>query len=104
MNWIYACSLNKIKRLQRFLLTTPEAEILLVFSQGQVFAIDNACPHQGYPLTEGFLDPEKLQLTCPYHHWSFCLKSGKGSVGLSQLSTYPVKIENDQVWVSAPVR
>ena len=42
------------------------SQIVLYRVDDQVFAIDNRCPHEGYPLAEGTLD-EQCQLTCNWH-------------------------------------
>lgn len=38
------------------------------------FAADNSCPHRGGPLAEG--DLRGLEVTCPWHLWSFDVRSG----------------------------
>ncbi len=35
----------------------------------QVVAIDDRCPHLGFPLSEGFLRSGRL--VCPLHRWAF---------------------------------
>jgi len=40
----------------------------------RVFAIDNRCPHEGYPLVEGTV--KDCVLTCDWHNWKFDLRSG----------------------------
>src|SRR5215472_8192562 len=40
--------------------------ILLVYEGGQVFALDNRCPHMGFPLERGSIDDGIL--TCHWHH------------------------------------
>lgn len=49
-------------------------EIALFKVQGQVFALENVCPHMGGPLGEG--DIEGTCITCPWHGWQFDIKSG----------------------------
>ena len=41
----------------------------------EIFAMDNACPHAGGPLGEGSL--EENIVTCPWHGWSFDVKTGE---------------------------
>ncbi len=43
-------------------------------------AFDNHCPHAGYALNEGHINFEN-QLTCPLHHYTFNLKTGKEEEG-----------------------
>jgi nitrite reductase/ring-hydroxylating ferredoxin subunit len=51
-----------------------EKEILLAKVQGQVYAIDNACGHSGYPLDQGKLDG--YIVTCRWHDARFDVRSG----------------------------
>jgi nitrite reductase/ring-hydroxylating ferredoxin subunit len=51
-----------------------EREVLLAKVQGQVYAIDNACGHSGYPLDQGKLDG--YVVTCRWHDAKFDLRSG----------------------------
>jgi nitrite reductase (NADH) small subunit len=52
-------------------------EIALFCLEGQFYAIDNICPHEGGPLGNGEL--EGAVVTCPWHGWQFDIKTGKGN-------------------------
>ena len=51
-----------------------EKEVLLAKVQGQIYAIDNACGHSGYPLDQGKLDG--YVVTCRWHDAKFDVRSG----------------------------
>jgi len=40
---------------------------LVVLTDGSAFAVPDACPHDGGPLSDGFLDGD--QLVCARHGW-----------------------------------
>ncbi len=44
-------------------------------AQGEAFALRDACPHRGMPLSEGRFDGEGIE--CSYHGWIFDAKSGQ---------------------------
>ena len=44
-------------------------------STGDIYAIDNRCPHKGGPLSEGIV--HDTAVTCPLHNWVLDLRSGK---------------------------
>src|ERR1700694_3733892 len=48
--------------------------IVLVLHQGQVYALDNRCPHMGFPLQKGTIKDGIL--TCHWHHARFDLACG----------------------------
>src|ERR1041385_2809183 len=43
--------------------------------QGRVFAMNDACPHRGMPLSCGWFDGEQLE--CSYHGWKFDARTGQ---------------------------
>lgn len=53
-------------------------EIALFKVNGEIFALENACPHMGGPLAEGeiSLEDSKVCVTCPWHGWQFELSTG----------------------------
>ena len=63
-------------------------------ADGQLFAIDNRCPHRGGPLSEGIV--HGTHVTCPLHNWVFSLKTGKAE-GPDEgcVKTLPVHVEDD---------
>ena len=44
-----------------------------------VFALDNRCPHEGYPLAQG--DLKGGELTCCWHNWKFDVADGACLIG-----------------------
>ena len=64
----------------------------------ELYVVDNRCPHEGYPLSEGTLDGG-CTLTCNWHNWKFDLESGETLVGGDRLRTYPVEVRDGRVLV-----
>src|SRR2546427_8696358 len=76
-----------------------EGHTLALFSSGeQVYAVDNRCPHMGFPLQRGTLKDGIL--TCHWHHARFDLASG-GTFDLwaDDVRSFPVKIVQGDIWV-----
>ena len=57
---------------------------------GQLRAIDDRCPHEGYPLCQGQLRGEVL--TCCFHNYKFDLRSGACLLGDERVRTWPVRL------------
>ncbi len=49
-------------------------QIALFKTGGDVFAMDNACPHKGAPLGQGTVEGGKI--FCPMHGWEFDIRTG----------------------------
>jgi len=66
---------------------------------GQYYAIEDYCPHQGAPLSDGVLFDKSV--TCTWHGWRFSLEDGKHLDGSrSQVPTFPVRVVGDEIQVS----
>ena len=64
---------------------------------GALYAVDNACPHEGYPLTQGSV--KGCVLTCPWHNFKFDLTDGSCVKGDEAVTTYPVREVDGQIEV-----
>lgn len=73
-------------------------QILLIADGERLFACNNRCPHEGYPLSEGTLG-DSCTLTCNWHNWKFDLASGETLVGGDRLRQYPIEVRDGRVWI-----
>ena len=65
----------------------------LVRTGDGVLALDHACPHEGYGLTQGTLDGNLL--TCAWHNWKFRVDDGVCVLGEEDVRTHPVTVRRD---------
>ena len=72
--FVPAGSLEELKAKGRLVLRGGHRPILVIYDRGRIFAIDNRCPHMGFPLERGSV--EDGILTCHWHHARFDLESG----------------------------
>jgi len=49
-------SLEELKAKGRLVLHGGHRPILVVYHRGRVFALDNRCPHMGFPLERGSVE------------------------------------------------
>ena len=75
--------------------------LCLVRTSEGVFAIDNACPHEGYGLTQGDLDGDLL--TCAWHNWKFRVSDGTCVLGEENVRTHEATVAEDGA-ISVTVR
>ncbi len=47
---------------------------MIFHDHGKIFAVDNRCPHMGFPLDRGTF--KDCILTCHWHHARFDLNTG----------------------------
>jgi nitrite reductase/ring-hydroxylating ferredoxin subunit len=93
-----AGSLDELKARGRLVVHGGHRPILVIHDRGRVFALDNRCPHMGFPLERGSV--EGGILTCHWHHARFDLKSGcTFDLWADDVPVCPVEVRNNQVWV-----
>jgi len=77
--------------------------LALFAHNGVVHAVDNRCPHMGFPLSRGTVGD--CILTCHWHHARFDLRSG-GTFDpwADDVRAFPVEIRGDEIWVDLAPR
>lgn len=70
--------------------------------KGEVFALDNVCPHMQAPLSDGWICKEKNTIACPFHALEF---DGKGRLSRDGkqdtqpiIKTLDLIVQNDCIW------
>jgi nitrite reductase/ring-hydroxylating ferredoxin subunit len=93
-----AGSLEELKAKGRLVVHGGHRPILVIYDRGRVFALDNRCPHMGFPLERGSV--EDGILTCHWHHARFDLESGcTFDLWADDVPICPVEVRNGDVWV-----
>src|SRR5215218_4070607 len=96
--FVRACSLDELKANGRLVVHGRHPPILLLYDQGRVFALDNRCPHMGFPLERGSVADGIL--TCHWHHARFDLASGcTFDLWADDVPTCPVEVRDGEVWI-----
>jgi nitrite reductase/ring-hydroxylating ferredoxin subunit len=98
-DFVRAGSLEELKAKGRLVVHGHHRPILLIHESRRVFALDNRCPHMGFPLERGSI--EDGILTCHWHHARFELASGcTFDLWADDAPTCPVEIRaGGEIWV-----
>lgn len=98
-NWLEIVALDEIPRLGSRVIKTDTMDVAL-FRTGddRVFALRDACPHKGGPLSQGIV--HGTSVTCPLHNWKIDLASGQ-ALGPDEGCThvFATKVENGVVYL-----
>jgi nitrite reductase/ring-hydroxylating ferredoxin subunit len=100
-HYIFVANLSNIREATGGCLSVQfrNSTIALFYHNSRVYAVDNRCPHMGFPLNLGTVKDGIL--TCHWHHARFDLNSG-GTFDqwAGDVRSYPVEIrEETEVWV-----
>ncbi len=66
-------------------------------SEDELYAVENRCPHEGYPLSTGRIADGKL--TCEWHNWKFNLADGECVIGGEDVRSFPLEVRDGTVWL-----
>jgi len=89
-DWIEVARIDQGTGQEARTVSVGERRIALFRHEGEWFAIDDACPHQGASLGEGQLHEGRV--ICPWHSWVFDLRTGCNPRGAHEpVTTYPVR-------------
>jgi nitrite reductase/ring-hydroxylating ferredoxin subunit len=97
--FVRAGNLAELKANGRLVVHGRHSPILVIYERGRIFALDNRCPHMGFPLDRGSVQDGIL--TCHWHHARFDLASGcTFDLWADDVPTCPVEVRKaGEVWV-----
>src|SRR3954468_8774610 len=96
--FVRASSLAELKAKGRLVVRGRHPPTLVIYDGGQLFALDNRCPHMGFPLDRGSVSDGIL--TCHWHHARFDVASGcTFDLWADDVPTCPVEVRQGEVWI-----
>lgn len=101
--WVRAASAAQVRDTGSLVIHL-EGQTIGLFADGdRLFAVDNRCPHMGFPLHRGTVGD--CILTCHWHQARFDLASG-GTFDLwaDDVRSFPVRLQEGDVWLDMTPR
>ncbi|MGE5399986.1 MAG: nitrite reductase small subunit NirD [Ignavibacteriales bacterium] len=96
--FVSVCSINDLTENSGKRFFIDETEIALFKADGEIYALDNICPHQHAAIIyDGFI--EDGCVVCPAHGWEFELKTGCLKSGSKGITRHPVLIRDEHIYV-----
>jgi nitrite reductase/ring-hydroxylating ferredoxin subunit len=65
--------------------------------EGKIHAIEDLCPHMGFPLSEGMV--QDGEVICGWHGWHIRLEDGTCRREKPQAKIFPVEVRGEDVWI-----
>lgn len=96
-DWLDIAALEDVpQRGARVVKTAQGCVAVFRTASDEVYALNNACPHKGGPLSEGIV--HGASVTCPLHNWVFSLETGEAQgADNGSVQTYPARVENGRI-------
>ncbi len=114
MSWTKVLSVDTLVSGSRQVVKVGNRNILLLNHEGQLYAMDNACPHLKLPMKNGKVT-EDGAIVCPWHRSGFDLRTGEvkewsswppgvgKALGIisreKALPVFPIRVEEGSIWV-----
>lgn len=102
--WVDVAPAGEVPPGDRRVVNVDDTLIAVFNIDGEYFAIQDLCTHDGAPLAGGILDRD--QIICPRHGARFCVKTGAALTppAYEPVSRYPVRVHAGVIQVySDPV-
>jgi len=102
VEWVEATDLETLKRKKKIVVTVSDKEIVVLYADGQVYALNNICVHKQRRLSRGLVFQGKI--ICPGHQWAFDLDTGWVDEWQQCQPTHKVKVEDGVVFIDPSSR
>jgi 3-phenylpropionate/trans-cinnamate dioxygenase ferredoxin subunit len=99
--YVRVASITDIPPGAKLIVEADGIEVVVVNLDGQFYAVEDVCTHDGGPLGEGKLDG--CELICPRHGARFDVRTGAATrmPAIEPVPTYAVRVEDGHVLVEA---
>ena len=95
---VRVCPLDELQRDGVRVVSTGERTVAVFWHRGEVFAVDNRCPHMGFPLSQGTVADGIL--TCHWHHAKFDLSGGCAfDLFADDVAAFRSELRDGEVWI-----
>jgi 3-phenylpropionate/trans-cinnamate dioxygenase ferredoxin subunit len=97
--WVKVAAVGEIAPGEKKQIDLDGVEVALFNVNGEYYAIEDVCTHDGAPLAHGRFRGEEI--TCPRHGARFNVKTGAALCmpAFEPVETYQVKIEGNDILV-----
>ena len=97
--WVKAADVAQVPVGSLLGVKVGDEQIVLANAEGTVYALEDQCSHEEFPLSDGELEGETLE--CIFHGATFDVCSGKATrlPAIRPVKTYEVEVRGDGIFV-----
>jgi 3-phenylpropionate/trans-cinnamate dioxygenase ferredoxin component len=99
--WVKVARMSDVPPGKKAIVEVDGILVVVINLEGEYYAIEDVCTHDGGPLGEG--DLEDGQIVCPRHGARFDVRSGDALTlpAFEPVPTYEVRVEGEDILVEA---
>jgi nitrite reductase/ring-hydroxylating ferredoxin subunit len=99
MSWV---GLGEARGRRAWTVRHGGREFAVFLVGGRCYVTDARCPHNGGPLAQGWIRPER-DLVCPWHWYAYDLETGQCRTAAGyRLGCYPVEERDGELYADLP--
>ena len=97
--WVTVAKVGELTPGQWRVVTADDVPIVVFNLDGEYYAIEDVCTHDGGQLTGGSVEGDEI--VCPRHGARFCIRTGEvlSPPAYEDVATFPVRVESGSVQV-----
>ena len=97
--WVSVARIGELAPGQKKIVEVDGIPVVLINTNGEYFALEDVCTHDGGPLGEGPLQGHRL--ICPRHGAAFDVRNGAAlkMPAVDAVPTYAVRIQGDEILI-----
>ncbi len=97
--FVRVCNVTDLPDPGQMVVEVGERLVALFRVEGEFWAIDDLCTHDGGPLADGELDGHTI--ICPRHGAQFDIRTGRvlSMPATRDIAAHEVKVEGEEVWI-----
>lgn len=98
-DWVDVASKDELAPGERKIVDVDDVEVAVFNIDGDYFAIEDVCTHDGGELAGGELEGDVI--VCPRHGAKFCLRTGEvlAPPAYEPVPCFPVRVEGNMIQV-----
>jgi len=98
-DWVNVCKVEALAKGERLLVDLEGARIVVFNLDGEFYAIEDTCTHDGGELSSGEIDGDEI--VCPRHGARFCIRTGEVTAppAFEDIASFPVRVVDDLIQV-----
>jgi 3-phenylpropionate/trans-cinnamate dioxygenase ferredoxin component len=102
VSWIDLAAAYAVPRGERRAYAVADRYVAVYNLQGELYAIDDLCTHDGGSLADGPV--EGTEVICPRHGARFCLRTGAALTppAYEPVTTYPLRVSAGRLEIGLP--
>jgi len=98
-DWITVAKAGELVPGSHRVVDVDGASVAVFNVDGQYYAIEDVCTHDGGQLTGGVVEGDEI--VCPRHGARFCIRTGQAlsAPAYEPAASFPVRVENSEIQV-----